>query len=89
LAWRIEVADPARKELAKLGAMDAQRIVRFLRDRVATADDPRTLGKALKGSRFEGAWRYRVGDHRVLVDIQDQWVTVLVVAVAHRKDVYR
>jgi mRNA interferase RelE/StbE len=89
LAWRIEIADPARKDLARLGAVDARRIVKFLRDRVATADDPRALGKPLQGSRFEGVWRYRVGDQRILVEIQDQRVTVLVVAVAHRKDVYR
>jgi mRNA interferase RelE/StbE len=89
LAWRIEVADPARKDLARLGAVDARRIIKFLRDRVATADDPRALGKPLKGSRFEGVWRYRVGDQRILVEIQDRRVTVLVVAVAHRRDVYR
>lgn len=89
MVWRIEITDQARKDLAGLGAVEAQRIARFLRDRVASVDDPRLLGKPLQGSQFEGVWRYRVGDYRILVEIQDQQVTVLVIAIAHRSDVCR
>lgn len=89
MAWRIEITDRASKDLARLGSVEGERIVRFLRDRVASADDPRSVGKPLRGSRFEGVWRYRVGDRRILVQIQDERITVLVLAVAHRGDVYR
>jgi len=63
--------------------------VRFLRERVSRLDDPRTIGEPLKGSRFAGLWRYRAGDYRILCDIQDERVTVLVVLMGHRREMYR
>lgn len=63
--------------------------MRFLRDRVALLDDPRAIGEALKGSRFGEFWKYRVGEYRIIVDIDDGAVRVLVVRVGNRKDVYR
>ena len=89
LAWQIEVSDAAKKQLAKMGRVEAKRITAFLRHRVASLDDPRKLGGPLQGAHFAGLWRYRVGDYRVLVDIQDQIVTVLVVGIGHRGEVYR
>lgn len=89
MAWRIEITDRATRDLARLGSVEGKRIIGFLRERLASVDDPRTIGKSLRGSRFEGVWRYRVGDHRILVEIQDKKVTVLVIAIAHRSDVYR
>ena len=52
-------------------------------------DDPRQLGEALQGTRYAGLWRYRVGDYRILVDIRDEVVTVIVMGVGHRGEVYR
>jgi len=52
------------------------------------ANDPRCLGKALSG-RFSGLWRYRIGDYRLICDIQDKKLCVLVVEIDHRRDVYR
>jgi mRNA interferase RelE/StbE len=89
LVWQIEVSDAAKKKLAKMGRVEAKRITVFLRTRVAALDDPRQLGDALQGARFAGLWRYRVGDYRVLVDIRDEIVTVLVVGIGHRREVYR
>ena len=89
LAWQIEVSDAAKKQLAKMGRVEAKRITAFLRLRVASLDDPRQLGGPLQGAHFAGLWRYRVGDYRVLVDIQDQIVTVIVVGIGHRGEVYR
>jgi mRNA interferase RelE/StbE len=66
----------------------ARRILDFMDDRVATSDDPRAVGKATSGP-LAGYWRYRVGDHRIIRDIQDQRITALVVRIVDRQDVYR
>ena len=89
MVWQIEVSDAARKQLSKMGRVEAKRITAFLRQRIASLDDPRQLGEALQGTRFAGLWRYRVGDYRILVEIRDEVVTVIVIGVGHRGEVYR
>ncbi len=89
LAWRIEFHPRAEKELSKLDREKARRVLRFLRDRVATLEDPRGLGEALKGPEVGRFWKYRLGDYRLIGDIQDQRVTILVVRIGHRRNVYR
>ena len=89
MAWQIEVSDAAKKQLAKIGRVEAKRITTFLRIRVAGSENPRRLGEALQGARLGGMWRYRVGNYRVLVLIRDEVVTVVVVSVGHRGEVYR
>jgi mRNA interferase RelE/StbE len=88
LAWTIEYAETARKQLRKLDKTAARRIVEFMDKRVAPSDDPRELGKALKGPLGD-LWRYRVGDFRILCDIQDRKLTVLVLQIGNRREVYR
>jgi mRNA interferase RelE/StbE len=86
--WRVEFDRNAARDLKKLGA-DAQRtILRYLRERIATADDPRRFGHALTGD-LKGLWRYRVGDFRIVASIEDKNFIVLVVTVGHRREVYR
>ena len=69
--------------------MDVRRRIRdYLERRVAVLDDPRELGEPLKGN-FAGLWRYRVGDYRVIAQIQDDRLVVLVVRVGHRREIYR
>jgi mRNA interferase RelE/StbE len=89
MVWRIEFHRAAERELEKLGRDAAIRILRFLNDRVAKLDDPRALGEALKGSELGNFWKYRVGDYRVIADIDDGAVRILVVRVGNRRDVYR
>ena len=89
MAWRVEISGGARKALSKLDRKASQRILTFLDTQVAQADDPRRAGKALTGSTLGAVWRYRIGDYRVIADIRDEIVTVLVVRVGHRGDVYR
>ncbi|NTV67911.1 MAG: type II toxin-antitoxin system RelE/ParE family toxin [Chlorobaculum sp.] len=86
MSWTIEFTASAEKELAKLDKSGAKRILKYLRERVSV--DPRASGKALKGDH-SGLWRYRIGDYRVICDIYDETITVLVVRVGHRKEVYR
>lgn len=89
MAWTIEYAQSLRKPMERMDPMVRRRIRAFLSERVALLDDPRQLGGPLQGAHFAGLWRYRVGDYRILVDIQDQAVTVLVVGIGHRGEVYR
>jgi mRNA interferase RelE/StbE len=86
MAWRIEFARSAEKELTKLDPQVALRILRFLKERVTS--DPRGVGEPLKGELSE-FWRYRIGDYRLYTTIQDENVTVLVVKVGHRREIYR
>lgn len=88
MAWTIEFVPAAAKELKALDRTVAARIVRTLEQRVAKSDDPRALGAALAGEHA-GYWRWRIGDYRVVARIEDERVTVLVVRVAHRREVYR
>jgi mRNA interferase RelE/StbE len=88
LAWTIEYAETVKKQLRKLDKITVRRILDFMDERVAPSNDPRTLGKALKGS-FGDLWRYRVGDYRVLCGIQDGVLTVLVLQIGNRREVYR
>jgi mRNA interferase RelE/StbE len=89
LAWTIEIDPRAAKQFGKLDRQVAQRIRDFLRDRVAVLDDPRILGKALQGSALGAFWVYRVGDYRVICDLQDNRLVVLVLALGNRREVYK
>jgi mRNA interferase RelE/StbE len=85
--WRIEFEDAAKKELAQLDRRAQKNIRRFLRERIATEEDPRRFGDPLQRD-LSGFWKYRVGDCRIVADIQDELVLVLVVRVGHRSKVY-
>ncbi len=87
-AWRVELSPRAERTLGKLSARDRTRILRYLTERVAVAENPRRMGEALKGPP-SGLWRYRVGDFRVIVRIEDGRVTVLVLDVGNRREIYR
>jgi mRNA interferase RelE/StbE len=87
LAWQIEVSAAASRQLAKLDRAAAKRITAFLRERIMGTEDPRNNGKALVGTHA-GLWRYRVGDYRLICDIQDGRLIVLVLEVGHHKDIY-
>jgi mRNA interferase RelE/StbE len=89
MAWEIEFDPGAKKELDKLGHGNAQRVVKFLFERLAPLDNPRNLGEALKGVKFGELWKYRVGDYRIIADIQDEIVCILVIRVGNRRDVYK
>lgn len=89
MAWRIEIDAHAERELAKLDPQPARRILAFLRDRLAPADDPRRLGQALRGSKRGDVWKDRVGDDRIVAAIEDRVVRILVLRIGHRREVYR
>lgn len=88
MAWRVEVKKTAQKQITKLDHKLQADIIRYLRERVQQAENPRQLGKALHGEK-KGLWRYRVGDYRLICDIQDSNNAVVVLAPGRRKEAYR
>jgi mRNA interferase RelE/StbE len=89
MAWKIEFDAVADKELDKLDPQIARRILTFLHSRVAPLEDPRSIGQALKGSKFGDLWKYRVGDYRIISSIEDDALRILVVRIGNRREVYR
>ncbi len=87
LAWMIRVSPRALKQLRKLDKPVAREIRDALSD-IGSLDDPRCRGKALSGN-LRGLWRYRVGDYRIICDILDGELVVLVVEIGHRGEIYR
>jgi len=85
--WRVEFHPHAARELRKLGHEARRTIQHYMRKRIATSQDPRRFGHALLGD-LKGLWRYRVGDYRIVADIRDTKVLVMVVTVGHRRNVY-
>ncbi len=88
MAWTIEYTDTAKSLLRKLDKKTARRIVDYMDERIAPLDDPRSTGKSLTGP-LGGVWRYRVGSCRVICDIQDDVLRVLVVNLGNRNEIYR
>lgn len=88
MVWKIEYTATALSQLRELDRQDARRILDYMDKRIAGLDDPRGAGKALTGA-LGGLWRYRVGSHRVICDIRDAALRVLVVRIGNRRDVYR
>ncbi len=89
MAHNVELSESADRELSKLDVRQARRILKFLHERVAKLDDPRSIGEALHGSQLGEFWKYRVGDYRLICRIEDHRLVVLVLRVGHRKEIYR
>ena len=87
MAWRIETSETAKKQLAKLDQHIQVEILRYLREWIATNEDPRRYGEPLRRN-LAGRWKYRVGSYRLICDIQDEKVLVLVLMVGHRSKIY-
>jgi len=87
LAWKIEYDPGALQDLKKLDRAIQREIIDYMDNRIANARTPRDFGKPLRGSRF-GLWRYRVRDYRIICELQQKRLVVLVVAVGHRSTIY-
>ena len=89
MVWQINVSETAEKQLGKLDRQVAQRIKYFLSVRVALLDNPRSLGEALKESELGEFWKYRVGDWRLICEIQDKQILITVLSLGSWREVYR
>lgn len=87
MAWLIKFDPKAAKELKKLDQVAQKRIITYLKKLVAVQNNPRLFGKSLTGDKRR-LWRYRVGDYRIICELLDEEITVLVIKVGHRQSVY-
>lgn len=87
MTWKVEFDPRAQKELDQLDRNHAKQILKYLSDRIAADEDPRRFGDPLRKD-LSGLWKYRIGNYRVICDIQDQVLIVLVVRIGHRRRVY-
>ena len=88
MAWNVELAPAALKEINKLDPQTGLHIRKFL-VRLTKIENPRSLGEALQGSRLGEFWKYRVGDYRLICSIEDNRLVVLVLRVGNRKEIYQ
>lgn len=88
MAWTIELSDSAERSLRKLDRQASRRIAGFIDSRLAKVDDPRRIGKPLHAA-LDSYWSYRVGDYRLICELQDGELRILIVRIGHRSDIYR
>lgn len=89
MAFEIEFDPEAVKDLKKLDRPVQQRLIGFLKGRLALLDNPREIGEALAGPKLGRYWKYRVGDWRIICDIQDLRIVVRVLRIGNRREIYR
>ena len=88
MTWKIQYLKSSKKWAKRLSPEHRKKVRVFLEQRLAHMDDPRRLGKALKGELAQ-YWRYRLGDIRIICQIQEQNLLILVIRFGQRKDIYR
>ena len=86
MSWTIKINSQASKYLKKVDKSVQQKIIMGI-NKLKEIEDPRKIGKALQG-KYVGFWRYRLGDYRIICEIQDESITILVIKIGHRKEVY-
>jgi mRNA interferase RelE/StbE len=85
--YSVEYSKRAQKDIAKLDVFQRKLILSWINNNLEQCDNPRQHGKSLVGDR-SGEWRYRVGDYRIIAEIQSDRIVILVLRVNHRKEVY-
>lgn len=86
MAWKVEITKSAEKIINKLDKNIQKRISIFIKK--VASENPRLRGKVLKGNKKD-LWRYRVGDYRIICRIKDEVITIVVLAVGHRREIYK
>ena len=88
MSYHVEFTETALKELKKMDRQTVRLILGWIRKNLAGCENPRQHGKGLTANR-SGQWRYRVGDYRLLAEIQDDKIIILIVHIGHRSEIYR
>ena len=88
MGWTVEIGEFAESQLMKLDGPVRERILNYLNDRIEGCKDPRHFGEALKGDK-SGLWRYRVGDYRIICQLQQERLVILAIAIGHRSKIYK
>ena len=86
-AWRVELSEMARKELRKMDPGVRTILLKWVRKNLEGCDNPRAHGKALSAN-LAGLWRYRVGNFRLIAEIQDDRLVILMIEIGHRSEIY-
>jgi len=89
MQWTLEWDPSARRELKKLGPQARRRILDFFNNRLLVLENPRHLGEPLTGSALGEYWKYRIGDYRVIANLEDRILRIMVVRIGHRREVYK
>ena len=87
MRYHVEFTKEALKQLKKMYKRDASLILGWIRKNIENCENPRVHGKGLIANR-SGQWRYRVGDYRIIAEIQDNKVLILVLNIGHRREIY-
>ena len=87
MKYKVVVTDTAKKQLKKLDKFIAGMIIGWMKKNLEGCSDPRRHGKALTANR-SGEWRYRVGDYRIIAEIQDDKIIILILTIGHRREIY-
>lgn len=87
MKWQVVLSKEAMKQLKKMDKHTAALLTGWMRKNLEGCEDPRLHGKALTANRV-GQWRYRVGDYRILAELQDERIVILVISVGHRREIY-
>lgn len=88
MIYRLEIGENVAKKLDKLGVNASRIILKWVKKNILETDNPRLHGKALTGD-LKGLWRYRIGDYRLLVDIDDFELVIIAIDIGHRKEIYK
>lgn len=87
MAWTIKISRTAEKEIQSLDTRVQRQLLNFFRSRI-NLTNPRQSGKLLKGHKKD-LWHYRLGDYRIICDLQDKSKEILILAIGHRSKVYK
>ena len=87
MKYKVIFSDRAMKQLEKLDNYTKVLIMRWIEKNLVDCENPRVYGKSLTGDR-KGQWRYRIGNYRLICEINDKKITILVLEVGHRRNVY-
>ena len=86
--YKVAYERKAIKQLAKIEKGQQNILLAWIKKNLVETNNPRKHGKLLTGP-LKGYWRYRVGNYRILADIKDSEVTIIVINIGHRKDIYK
>jgi len=87
--WKIKYESSIKYDWKKIDKKQKEKILNFINNKLAKLKDPRIIGDPLKGPKLNNFWRYRVGNYRIITDIQDKLLIIVVIRIGHQKDVYK
>lgn len=88
MKYKVEFSEQGKKNFKKLNTSIQRLILKWIKKNLVDSENPRVHGKALVGN-LKGYWRYRVGNYRILCDIDDEKITILVLEIGHRSEIYK